>query len=422
MAVEKIDPQVFLDTASAIAEKLCGSALWEEDRCRWIGLTPVETPGGFAHQEKPLGPELYSGASGNLFFLSRLFRLTDDPLLRETADGAAREAITRLHELPLQLRSGFYSGWVGIAFALIELAESTGNADWLSAGLQMLKSVDGIDDALHPSDVLLGTAGAIPPLLSLHRRYPEAGLLSTATRWGDHLLSTAHRRDEGWSWEPFGPFNDLHRDHLTGFAHGVGGIAWALLELYGATGEERYREGAEEGFRYERKWYVPERGNWLDLRYMPGPDGNLNTGNIYQIQWCHGAVGLGLTRLRAFEMLGNSIYREEAERAIRTTIGDMRKYPKNWQPNFSLCHGLAGNADLLIEGSRILGEPELLQVAEEGGLLGIELYRKDNEEWPGALGKKEIPSLMTGVAGTGLFYLRLYDPERTAPITLVGNG
>jgi lantibiotic modifying enzyme len=65
---------------------------------------------------------------------------------------------------------------------------------------------------------------------------------------------------------------------------------------------------------------------------------------VYQIQWCYGSVGIGLTRLRAFQLLSRPQYREEAEAAIRRTIRDLDLFPNNWQPNYSLCHGLAGNS------------------------------------------------------------------------------
>src|SRR5690349_24944963 len=88
----------FLETASQIARQLCQSAVWQDNRCHWVGLTPVEIGGGYKHAERPLGPDLYCGAAGNLYFLSRLFRLTADAQLKPTAEGAAREALARKDE------------------------------------------------------------------------------------------------------------------------------------------------------------------------------------------------------------------------------------------------------------------------------------------------------------------------------------
>ena len=412
----------FLETAARIGQRLCRMAVWDGERCYWVGLTPVQVANGFQHQKRPLGPDLYSGATGNLYFLSRLFRLTGEGELFPVAVGAAKQALARLEDVPPPGRISFYLGWTGVAFALYELAEAFGATEWLKQGRRLLKQVAKLDLETQAPDVLVGIAGAIPPLLNMQARQGGNELGEFAHRLGQKLIKLARRRDCGWSWPPFGPLSHLHRDDLTGFAHGAGGTAWALLELYAASGEEQYLQATEEGFRYERSWYRSEAENWLDLRYFPGPDGDLNTGTICQLQWCHGAVGIGLTRLRAFQLLQQPSYRAEAEAAIRSTLRDLELFPHNWQPNYSLCHGLAGNADFLLEGSLLPGQESLRAVAERVGLQGIELYEQTGTPWPSALSQQEIPGLMTGVAGTAYFYLRLYDPERTPPITLVTSG
>ena len=412
---------VFLETASEIARRLCASAIWNGDRCGWAGLMPVPVPGGFKHLVQPLGPEVYSGAAGNVYFLSRLFRLTGDKEVKRVAEGAAREALSRLKEILPSVRIGFYSGWTGIGFALVELGEALSDGKWLDRGLRTLKQASKLDPTKQSHDFLLGCAGAIPALLNVYERYPDEWIRDLACRLGDVLLKLAKRRDVGWSWAPFGPMADLHHDDLTGLAHGVSGNAIALLELYAVTERDEYRHAAEEGFRYERHWYRSESENWLDLRYLSGPDGDLNDGNVYQLQWCHGGVGIGLTRLRAFQLLGQTQYGEEAEAAIRRTIRDIDLFPNNWQPNYSLCHGLCGNSELLVQGSVILGNDEWRSIAERVGWQGIELYEKQGRPWPGAIGKEEIPGLMTGVSGSAYFYLRLYDSARTPSITLVSS-
>ncbi|MFL6212343.1 MAG: lanthionine synthetase LanC family protein [Blastocatellia bacterium] len=411
---------IFLETASQIARRLCQSAVWQENRCRWIGLTPVDITGGYKHLERPLGPDLYCGAAGNLYFLGRLFRLTAEPQLKLTAEGAAREALARKDEFQPPVRMSFYYGQVGIAFALVECGEAFGDDQWIKQGLRLLKVLSRRTQRGLANDFLLGIAGAVPALLNLYDRYPEEWLLAFACRLGDDLLKQAKRRDIGWSWEAFGPLTPYHIDDLTGLAHGASGVAFALLELYGVTANATYREAAEEGFRYERHWFREESENWLDLRFVPGPDGkNHNNGRTFQIQWCYGAVGAGLTRLRAYRLLGRAHYLHEAEAALRTTQRDLARFPNNWQPNYSLCHGLAGNAEILLEASALLNREDLRVAAEQVGWQGIELYEKPQRPWPSALNKNEIPALMTGVAGTAYFYLRLYDAERTPSILLV---
>ena len=80
--------------------------------------------------------------------------------------------------------------------------------------------------------------------------------------------------------------------------------------------------------------------------------------------------------------------------------------------NFSLCHGLAGNGDILLQGSQVLQREfaDGLELAKEVAVAGIGRYAARNHRWPfGTLGDKS-PSLMLGLSGVGCFYLRLHNP------------
>ncbi len=83
-------------------------------------------------------------------------------------------------------------------------------------------------------------------LLNVHHRLAgsdaaeETGLddlLDLASVFGEKLFALAVWRDEGWSWDTM---DSGAQDHLTCFSHGAAGIAWSLLELFDATGDERF--------------------------------------------------------------------------------------------------------------------------------------------------------------------------------------
>jgi len=410
----------YSDAVQAIALRLCRTAVWDGARCYQAGLRPEALPGGFRHSVQPLGADLYTGSAGTLLFLSLAHQCGfSDPEILRTMNGTAEHVLASWLEIDMALRLGFYTGWTGMAFALIDAGEGTQSDRWVNAGLDGLRRLARRSPSTMAPDALTGAAGAIPALLHVHARYPSRPLIHFAERLGQHILASARKRDIGWSWPAVGPLSHLHRDDLTGFAHGASGYAWALLELFAWTGNRDYLHGATEALRYERHWFRPEMDNWLDVRYMPGTDGNVNDGKTCQIQWCYGSAGAGLVRLRAFELTGEAIYREEAEAALRATATDMERYPHNWQPNFSLCHGVAGNADLFIEASLRLREPGWFKTAAAAGDMGLDLYHRTGAPWPGAIAQTEIPGLMTGLAGTGLFYLRLLDPVAVPSILAV---
>jgi lantibiotic modifying enzyme len=81
--------------------------------------------------------------------------------------------------------------------------------------------------------------------------------------------------------------------------------------------------------------------------------------------------------------------------------------------NFSLCHGLAGNADILSTGSHMLGEAFLdgSKVAMSVASAGIQCLDQRGRGGPFGLIGSRMPGLLLGLSGVGHFYLRLYAPE-----------
>ena len=88
--------------------------------------------------------------------------------------------------------------------------------------------------------------------------------------------------------------------------------------------------------------------------------------------------------------------------------------------NFSLCHGLAGNAEILLEAA-LRGCDEDGRNAELARAVadaGVERHVHRDTPWPCGTFEGETACLFLGLAGIGLFYLRLDDPTR-ASILLV---
>lgn len=135
--------------------------------------------------------------------------------------------------------------------------------------------------------------------------------------------------------------------------------------------------------------------------------------------WCHGAPGIALSRLRAYEILGDETCKAEAATAVNTTINAIQTALDGGAGNFSLCHGLAGNAEALLYGSQLLAQelPSAESTALEVAMTGIKRYGEHDHRWPCGAGRGETPSLMLGLAGIGYFYLRLHD--QTTPSILI---
>ncbi len=406
----------YLETASRIGARICRDAIWSGGRCNWLGDSMEKLDGSWKVAHRALGPDFYGGTSGIALFLDRLHALTGEKLFRETAEGAVFHAYSRVPYVASNSRPSFYLGLTGIAYSLATMGLEDKARETLKT-LISLGCEGGNEGAL---DVISGIAGAIPPLLALGTALSESSLVTLANQYGEHLLGLARKSDAGWSWNTMSVSVDRRREDLTGFSHGAAGIAWSLSELFQTTKDSRFREAAMEGRRYENSHFNVRWGNWPDFRYLYDPDSFTKDGPSYPISWCHGAPGIGLDRLRAYEIFGDPALRVDAEIAMRRTA-PLLSYAKG--SNFSLCHGIGGNAELAIIASIALNNSGHMALPKQVGEQGIEEIERQDLRWPcGVTEGDQTPNLMLGTAGIGYFYLRLYDPFNVPSVLMVAPG
>lgn len=398
--------QAFIETATDMGRILCRDAIWAGDRCGY--QTSTNDPA--FEQPKPyfkaLEADFYGGSAGVGFFLAALYDATGDPLVRRTALGTLRNALMMTPRIFPHARLGFFSGWTGIAYAAISGGKWLDD-EWTTAtGRQLLNDVLTLDLQQTGIDVIDGAAGAIPALIRLEAEMAPAVLHSRIAQLADQLVHQAERSVRGWSWPTIPGAN---HPNLTGFAHGVAGIVNALLEAHALTQNLAYQEAAFGGLRYENSYFDQQQQNWPDFRMQnQAPNDNgAPSGPACSCAWCHGAPGIALARLRGYELTRHPALKTEALAAVQTTAGQL-----TWdqQPNFSQCHGLAGNADVLLEAADVLDSPDWRQKAVAIGQMGQVRYQQTGLWANGLYNGYQLPDFMLGLAGTGYFYLRLADP------------
>src|SRR5579872_141107 len=397
--------RLFLDTADELGRRLSKDAVWAGNQCNWLGLEPLSRfQDRLGPVYKPLGSTLYSGTSGIALFLAELYTISGSSEVHRTAVGAARHAINHFPQESV----GLYTGMLGVALAAARVGILLDEQELLDRASQRIK--EGSEEGKIPEefDLLSGCAGAIVACLLLGEMLQEESLLGIAARIADELFQRAERSHAGYSWSS--PTLN-HQRNLTGLSHGTAGVAYALLELFSVSADPKHRALAEQAFEYERYWFDGEKRNWPDFRddrNNPRQQRPLRFVNF----WCHGAPGIGLTRLRAFQITGDELCKQEAIIALNTTHTALHTALSTRTENFSLCHGLAGNAEVLLYGREILGAKwaEKSNLAFEIARHGVDVSKERGGAWACGLDRGETPALMLGLAGIGYFYLRLHDP------------
>lgn len=403
MTAATLDRATSLDAARHIAAEIVATAVWKDDRCSWVGAMPEEGAGGQMKMTfRALTADLYGGTAGVGLFLAEMAQATGDEDCRRTARAALRHAVSRSDDIPPGSRCGLYAGRPGIALALALAGRAL---DDPALDDQAREIVAG---ALSPEpdgelDLMAGSAGAIVALLALSALLEDEALVAAAVSHGDALLNSARHAESGLCW----PARSLAgAPGLTGYSHGAAGGAVALLELANATAEDSYRSAAEAAFAYERALYDPSARNWPDLR--GAADANGGGQPTFATFWCHGAPGGALARLRAVELGGGDELRQEARDALATTAEWVEAALASGV-NYSLCHGLAGNAEILLEGRSLLSTAATLN--DRVAASGIDTYQAQDVPWLSGAYGAPTPSLFLGLAGIGRYYLRLARPE-----------
>lgn len=404
----------FVDTAIHIGNAICRDAIRHNGQCNWIGVDNDIA----GDQAKPYYTAMkgtwYNGTSGVAWFLAQLSTLSQEKRHRVAAQEAIGQAMQSTEKIKYG-KLGFHSGITGIAFASVQIGEILAQEELVERGLQTLRALQQLPQSEYTLDVIDGCAGAIPAIIKINKRYADPTLDALLIQMGDFLLQSAEAETTGISWNTMPNSSSAN---LTGYAHGAAGIATALLELWSYTQDTRYQKAALAGFAYEDACFDQTQQNWPDFRQGNSPrPKDTNSPQPCGCAWCHGAPGIGLSRLRAYQLTGNEGFRQGSKVAVDTTL---QHFGRKKLGNYSLCHGVFGNADLLLNAAEIFQDQSLadqvVEVAEEA----VEQHVQRKIPFPnGAQSDLNTHDMMLGLSGIGYGFLRAADPKRFESVLLV---
>jgi lantibiotic biosynthesis protein len=420
-----------LEAALTIARELVSEAIETRDGLTWTAEIAVgmgETLPILGHGD--VGPVLYDGVAGIGLALAAAAAATrvddgqDEYRFAAGARGALRTALVASGRLLEDGRFGLFDGTAGIALAAVTGGRLIHDDHLVRDGVSLARSTaqgltDLVDDnaSLPELDVIGGIAGAALGLLATAAMTGDAALASSGDAVAATLTAAAVPQTWGAAWMTGAAQAD--GPPLLGLGHGAAGIALSIAELSagrsGATAAA-WLAGAE----YERGWFDAERVAWPDLRHA-GPDGEPSG---WMAAWCHGAIGIGISRVRLATLTSDPLAVVEASAALQAArdnaVAAGTELRHGRPTDCSPCHGLAGVAELLLIASRGLAVDDHARAARRIADLMLEEHELGSV-WPcGLPGAGQVPGLMTGTAGIALTLLRVSGAVTVASPLLPG--
>lgn len=394
-----LDRLKLIAAARDIGNRLYDLALLGETDASWVGISLV---GGRRWALRPLATDLYAGLPGIILFLAYLDSVTKDGKYKTLAENGMRFLRRLVANQGFNINSvGAFEGWGGLIYLWTHLGILWRREAMLNEALGMAGLMAEQVETDSNLDLMSGSAGGIVTLLSLYETTRAHRALEIARDLGEHILKAAIPCPIGIGWRV-----GISPEHpLASFSHGNSGIAWALLKLFGHTGDKALHTTTLQALAFEKSTFAQEIGNWPDLRIKNGKP-------QFMTAWCHGAPGIGLSRLRMLNYLEDPDLHEDLRVSINTTLGS------GFGNNHSLCHGDLGNLELILEASLLPGQETLCQEVDR--LASQVLASREEYGWRcGVPLAVETPGLMNGLAGIGYGLLRLATSGQVPSVLLL---
>ncbi len=269
---------------------------------------------------------------------------------------------------------GLHFGRSGTAWALFDAGRLLDDQRLIDCAAELMLRL-----ALRgPScDVTHGLAGA--GLTHLH-----FGDLVVADQIAAELVRVAQREGQTLAWPiPASVSASAAGARHLGFAHGIAGIATFLLAAGRATGESCYLKLAGEAAEILVAEAIMDDG----AAYWPAVSGARR-----RTHWCSGSSGVGTFLLRMWQ------HTEDPRFARLVAQSAEAVYRSRAQSGISQCHGLAGDAEFLLDLADVTGLERYRGWARE---LATAIYACPPEE-PGVVADYGV-----GLAGVLAFLVRL---------------
>lgn len=393
---------------SVIADHIRTLSVQDRSGARsWIGLQPIV--GTERYQLQVLDAFLYNGVSGLALFLAAAGKCEQNSSFSQAARDAFEPLAAEMRDNPQRALRAFglggFCGGSSVIYSLLSAGQLLDDNSLVEAAARGVEAIDqGMISNARFDDVVFGLAGAILTILTFNRRHPVGSALTAARVCGQRLCERAISVGPsavGW--------RDVYGTVSTGFSHGSAGIGFALLRLFQATGEERFRRTAEEALNGIQLALQNDVRNWSRvIATTQGAQPECGFG------WCHGAPGIALFLSVACDVISSPSSHQDFDVARQRLLSLGRGSVDH------LCCGTLGRSLIalkLCDGGNI----ELALLLKGHAMrMATEVFTAAQREG----GYRLIPNLprgvaslglMQGLAGIGYAFLKLRDRGQELP-------
>ncbi|GIE75541.1 serine/threonine protein kinase [Actinoplanes philippinensis] len=337
------------------------------------------------------------GSAGLLSTLTTASRILAGPALHDAVARVAAWTSARLGRTPNPL-PGLTFGRSGTAWALLDAGRHLEDDALERAAVELALAVP----VRWPNpDLFHGAAGAGLTQLHFWRATGRPEFLHRAVECADGLLEAAEYLDEDVFW----PVPDDFDSNLAGlrhfgYAHGVAGVGTFLLAAGLDAGRPAYLAAAERaGSTLIR---AAELGPW-GARWRPDRSSPPGTGMRYHL--CSGSSGVGTFLVRLWAHT-----RDPQVWDLVTAAADA-VHRTRWTATPSVCHGLAGNGEFLLDVADMAGT-EGSPFRDRADDLAAAMYARHADRGglmvlPDETGQRFSTDYQVGLAGNLAFLLRL---------------
>ncbi|MEO5912873.1 MAG: lanthionine synthetase LanC family protein [Luteolibacter sp.] len=346
---------------------------------------------------------IFNGVGGIPIFLSAYFEVTRNPRALELARGALTWSFQNEPEEG-SFQRGLQMGKFGVAYSALCVSRASVRDEFPEFTEDLANHV--LSEAPGPiTDLISGEASNGWLLLQLWQKKPEAKYLEGAIRCGRWLENQLVTDELGTHCLVDPIQKSFGTKPYSGLSHGISGVAHFFACLYRATSDAHWKGLAIALLETLVRHAQPARGgiNWSPI---------LGMNELTRCQYSHGAAGIGLVFAKAAGLLDQPDYLSIALQAGEATYqyGDYRENP-------TLCTGLAGGGELLVELYRITMEEIWLERAREFAEKAL-AYRSiiDGQTfWPTDAVDCFSADFTYGASGIGYFFLRVMNPLQFEP-------